>query len=168
MKFFGQSCFQIGPAKSGQNGVVCGHLGPKSPRFEKKENAVTWDHCSQVRKVCNLGPKVPGDRKFIMWTWDHEIINFFRLFWLATDRESFWRTHPHLHLQSARVHSTKPDWVRIIHSRKCPFSVSNNSGSPDWDGKYDWVPYFFSKSGDFYQLLRGAHTISDFFFRKLY
>ena len=37
--------------------VVCGHLGPPSPRFGKNENAVTWDFRSQVRKV-------PGDRNF--------------------------------------------------------------------------------------------------------
>ena len=37
--------------------MVCGHLGPPSPRFGKNENAVTWDFRSQVRKV-------PGDRNF--------------------------------------------------------------------------------------------------------
>ncbi len=164
MNFFGQSCFQIGPAKSGQNGVVCGHLGPKSPRFEKKENAVTWDHCSQVRKVCNLGPKVPCDR-----TWDNEIINFFRLFWLATDRESFWRTHPHLYLQSARVHSTKPDWVRIIHSElfipeNAPFLFRIILEVPTETGSTTEYLIFFLNL----EISTSAHTISDFFFRKLY
>ena len=47
--------------------VVCGHLGPGRPRFEKIENAVTWVFGTQVQKTqvtadsifANLGPAEP-------------------------------------------------------------------------------------------------------------